>query len=48
MEVQERIVEILDKFTELQAELALREKQYIYFRDQLLTFEMLNRGGGIR
>lgn len=52
MEVQERIVEILDKFTELQAELqaelALREKQYIYFRDQLLSFEMLNRGGGIR
>lgn len=45
MEVQERIVEILDKFTELQAELALREKQYIYFRDQLLSFEMLNRGG---
>lgn len=49
MEVQERIVEILDKFTELQAELqaelALREKQYIYFRDQLLSFKMLNRGG---
>lgn len=49
MGVQERIVEILDKFTELQAELqaelALREKQYIYFRDQLLSFEMLNRGG---
>ena len=49
MEVQERIVEILDKFTELQAELqaelALREKQYTYFRDQLLSFEMLNRGG---
>lgn len=43
MEVQERIVEILDKFTELQAELqaelALREKQYIYFRDQLLSFD---------
>lgn len=45
MEVQEQIVEILDKFTELQAELVLREKQYIYFRDQLLSFEMLNRGG---
>lgn len=45
MEVQERIVEILDKFTELQTELqtelTLREKQYIYFRDQLLSQERL-------
>lgn len=43
MEVQERIVEILDKFTELQAELALREKQYIYFRDQLLSKDKTER-----
>lgn len=47
MEVQERIVEILDKFTELQAELqaelALRKKQYIYFRDQLLSKDKTER-----
>lgn len=35
--VQEEIVRILDKFTELTAELTARRKQYEYYRDALLT-----------
>lgn len=35
---QKEIVKILDKFTELEAELSLRKKQYQYYRDHLLTF----------
>ena len=46
LSVQSRIVEILDKFTsleaeleeQLQAELELRKKQYAYYREQLLNF----------
>lgn len=46
LSVQSRIVEILDKFTameaeleeQLQAELELRKKQYSYYREQLLNF----------
>ena len=42
LRVQARIVEILDKFTqleaELKAELEARKKQYAYYRDQLLNF----------
>ena len=42
LHVQARIVEILDKFTqleaELEAELEARKKQYAYYRDQLLKF----------
>ena len=42
LRVQARIVEILDKFTqleaELEAELEARKKQYAYYRDQLLKF----------
>ena len=41
--VQEEIVRILDKFTELEKELEkeleLRKEQYEYYRDQLLTFK---------
>jgi type I restriction enzyme S subunit len=41
LEIQQRIVDILDKFSalaaELQAELHLRRKQYEYYRTQLLT-----------
>ena len=41
--VQQEIVRILDKFTELTHELTheltLRKKQYAYYRDKLLTFE---------
>ena len=48
-EIQRKIVEILDKFTtleaELEAELDCRRRQYEYYRNQLLSFDMLNRGG---
>lgn len=37
--VQEKIVRILDTFTELQAELQKRKQQYNYYRDNLLSFE---------
>ena len=41
--VQKEIVQILDKFTlleaELKAELKARKKQYEYYRDELLTFD---------
>jgi len=36
--VQREIVLILDKFTQLEAELEARRVQYQYYRDQLLTF----------
>ena len=47
IEVQRKIVEILDNFTELEAELErkleaeleARRKQYEYYRNQLLTFD---------
>lgn len=44
IEVQREIVRILDLFTELEAELEARRKQYEYYRDQLLTFP--EEGGG--
>ena len=47
--VQEEIVRILDLFTdlaaELQAELQARREQYEYYRDKLLTFDKVSRGG---
>ena len=53
IEVQSKIVEILDNFTELEAELEAqleaeleaRKKQYEYYRNQLLTFDKV---GGAR
>lgn len=47
LEIQEEIVKTLDKFTEyvkeltaeLTAELTLRQKQYSFYRDKLLSFE---------
>lgn len=36
IEVQEEIVRILDKFTELSAELSARKKQYEFYRDEQL------------
>ena len=43
IEIQQKIVKILDKFTELEAtleaELHLRKQQYNYYRDYLLTFD---------
>ena len=42
-EIQEKIVQILDKFTdyvtELTSELTSRKKQYSFYRDKLLSFE---------
>lgn len=54
LETQKKIVKILDKFTELEAtleatleaELALRKRQYWYYRDFLLDFDN-QIGGGI-
>ncbi|WP_261045522.1 restriction endonuclease subunit S [Streptococcus mitis] len=50
LEIQEKIVQILDKFTdyvtELTSELTLRKKQYSYFRDYLLNFDEDSSGGG--
>ena len=43
IEIQEKIVQILDKFTdyvtELTSELTSRKKQYSFYRDKLLSFE---------
>ena len=45
---QQRIVDILDKFTELEAELEAelegRKRQYEYYRNHLLSIELLNKG----
>lgn len=54
LEIQSRIVEVLDKMTtltaelkaELEAELEARKQQYEYYRNKLLTFN--ETGGGIR
>lgn len=50
IEIQEEIVNILDRFaeyaSELQAELQARQIQYEYYRDKLLSFNDINRGGG--
>lgn len=47
LETQEKIVKILDKFTnyvtDLQAELQARNKQYEYYRDTLLSEEYLKK-----
>lgn len=47
--VQEEIVRVLDSFTELQAELQAelqkRKQQYNFYRDNLLNFKNINRGG---
>ena len=37
--IQQEIVTILDKFTQLQAELQARRAQYEYYRNELLNFE---------
>ena len=42
LSVQRKLVEILDKFTELEAELDCRKRQYEYYRNKLLAFNMLN------
>ncbi len=40
LEVQAEVVKILDNFTELTAELTARKKQYEYYRDKLLMFDV--------
>lgn len=45
LEIQRKIVDILDKFMTLEAELDCRKRQYEFYRNQLLSFDMLNRGG---
>ena len=51
MEIQEAIVEILDKFTnleaELEAELEARRGQYEYYRNHLLSYESLAARGPV-
>lgn len=39
LEVQKEIVRVLDSFTELEAELEARKKQYAYYRNSLMTFD---------
>ena len=46
LSVQQEIVRILDKFTQLEAELDCRKRQYEYYRNKLLTFNELENGGG--
>ena len=50
LEIQRKIVDILDKFTELEAELEAelesRKRQYEYYRNKLLSFSDLGSGGG--
>ncbi len=43
--VQQEIVRILDSFTELEAELEARKKQYEHYRDKLLNFADISQGG---
>ena len=48
LEIQSRIVEVLDKMTtltaELEAELEARKQQYEYYRNKLLTFSEIGEG----
>lgn len=39
LDIQKEIVKILNSFTELEAELEARKKQYEHYRSQLLTFK---------
>ena len=45
--VQEEIVRILDKFTTLEAELDCRKRQYEYYRNQLLSLDVINNKGNL-
>lgn len=49
LEIQEKIVKVLDIFTELEAtleaELSMRKKQYEYYRNKLLTFDNITDKG---
>jgi type I restriction enzyme, S subunit len=43
--IQAEIVRILDTFAELTAELTARRTQYNHYRDKLLNFNDIKRGG---
>ncbi len=45
-QIQNEIVQILDTFTKLEAELEARKRQYEYYRDKLLSFEDKSLMGG--
>ena len=51
LSVQTKIVKILDALTaltsELTSELILRQKQYEYYREKLLSFDSLELSGGV-
>ena len=51
LSVQQEIVRILDKFTQLEAELEseldCRKRQYEYYRNALLSFDDLENRGGV-
>lgn len=47
LEIQQEIVNVLNSFTELEAELEARKKQYEHYRDQLLSFENLSAEGQV-
>ena len=51
-EIQQTLVGILDKFTtlevELEVELDCRKRQYEYYRNQLLSFDMLKGGAKVK
>ena len=50
-EIQQTLVDILDKFTtleaELEAELDCRKRQYEYYRNQLLSLDVINNKGNL-
>ncbi len=46
-DIQREIINILDSFTELTAELTARKQQYEYYRDRLLSFENEQSGDDI-
>ena len=47
LSVQLEIVRILDKFTTLEAELDCRKRQYEYYRNQLLSLDVINNKGNL-
>lgn len=48
LEVQREVVRILDQFTQLEAELEARRRQYEHYRDELLTFREAGGAGGFQ
>lgn len=47
IEIQWEIVDILDSFTKLEAELEARRAQYAFYRDRLLSFDFEAGGGAL-